>query len=192
MRFHPDHIAYRDEHFLMASIDIPRHALDASRHTIYPAPFLTDQRKGYVSVLSPTRSQYFLTFQGRFETNPMRAVIAQRLHDPAHGIIIRDSANLTDEEKTDGYWDLLFNSVFSLVMPGDSNFSYRFGETVCSGAIAVIVEDPRLGGMPLPFESIMKPEEYAVPIPMTEQHNIYSTDSETIFQRRYSLQTAGC
>ena len=99
--------------------------------------------------------KYLVTFKGTFETSPLREKIAE-LHNPEAGIVIVDSRG--NDSGLYEYQELMSNSNFTLVVRGHREYSYRFTEAVCSGAVPVLVAD---GWVP-PFNAVVNFREYGV------------------------------
>lgn len=104
-------------------------------------------------VLGGKPRKYFLTFKGNFATSKVREEIGE-LHDPENGVVIVDSSIRESDKYT--YEEVMSDSVYTLVVRGDAEFSYRFSEGVCSGAIPILIAD---GWVP-PFESLVPFEVY--------------------------------
>jgi len=101
--------------------------------------------------------KYFLTFKGKFRTHPIRKKLGE-MHNPGQGVIIVDSSGPSSK-----HWDfaeIMTMSKFTLVVKGDVEFSYRYTEAVCSGAVPVLVAD---GWVP-PLQSLVPFETYGVRI----------------------------
>jgi hypothetical protein len=99
----------------------------------------------------------FLTFKGRFSTSKVRQKLG-KLHDPENGIIIVDSSVEASEQYA--YELVMSDTVYTLVVRGDNEFSYRFSESVCSGAIPILIADDWVP----PFESLLPFAMYGVVI----------------------------
>lgn len=104
-----------------------------------------------------TPTKYFLTFKGNYGSHPLREQLAE-LHDPGQGVVFVDS-RLPNATKW-SYKDLLTNSTFTVVNRGDVEFSYRYTEAVCSGAVPVVISDNWV----MPFVSLMPLDLYGVRI----------------------------
>ena len=59
-----------------------------------------------------------------------------------------------------GYEELMSSSNFTLVVRGHREYSYRFTEAVCSGAVPVLVADGRVP----PFNAVVNFREYGVSV----------------------------
>ena len=99
--------------------------------------------------------KYLVTFKGSFDTSPLREKLAE-LHNPEAGVVIVNSK--ADESEQYGYEELMSSSNFTLVVRGHREYSYRFTEAVCSGAVPVLVAD---GWVP-PFDAVVNFREYGV------------------------------
>lgn len=104
-------------------------------------------------ILGGNPKTYFLTFKGSFATSEVREQLG-KLHDPENGVVIVDSS--IEESKQYTYEAVMSDSVYTLIVRGDAEFSYRFSEAVCSGAIPILIAD---GWVP-PFESLVPFERY--------------------------------
>jgi hypothetical protein len=104
-------------------------------------------------ILGGKPKTYFLTFKGRFSTSKVREELG-KLHDPENGIVIVDSSLKESDQYS--YEGVMSDSVYTLIVRGDAEFSYRFSEAVCSGAIPILIAD---GWVP-PFESLVPFEMY--------------------------------
>lgn len=87
-----------------------------------------------------SKKKYWVTFKGTFSRHPIRAKLA-KLHNSTAGIVISDSSTRFLRRDRYDYDDLMSSSKFTLVVRGDAEYSYRFTEAVCSGAVPVLVAD---------------------------------------------------
>lgn len=87
----------------------------------------------------------------------MRTRAAAALHDPARGVVVVDTSS--PQAKDYDYEQLMFDTVFTLVLRGDQPYSYRYTEAVCSGAVPVMVSS---GGWVPPFTSLHPFTDYGV------------------------------
>lgn len=127
-----------------------------------PPGDLNVQNADYNSI----KKKYFLTFKGSFRTNQLRGALAREINEPTQGIVIVDSSDPSSRS-----WDfkeLILNSLFSLVIRGDVEFSYRFTEAVCSGGIPVLLAD---GWVP-PLQSLSPFESYGVHVKESDYKNL--------------------
>jgi hypothetical protein len=113
---------------------------------------------------------HFMSFVGRLHKNRVRGHIAQLYHDKIienRKVVIQSRVNGAEQE-VEMFEASIFDSVFTLVLPGDHPHSYRFNEAVCSGGVPVLVEsnDPML--------QIMPPHDKAFPFSLygIRAHNI--------------------
>lgn len=103
--------------------------------------------------------QFFMTFKGKLRSRPTRLQLAH-MHNDGHSNIIIDS--------WDGRWafdELLFSSLFSLIPAGDTEWTPRFTEAVCSGGVPVLITHPNY--VP-PFEDLVPFSSYGVFVPSDE------------------------
>ena len=105
--------------------------------------------------------RHLLTFKGNFNTNRRWRGRLGALHNPAQGVIVIDTAKEAGSlEGSSGsssydYAELMATSKFAAVIRGDVEFSYRFTEAVCSGAVPLLLSDgwvPPLNGT-VPFHT---------------------------------------
>ena len=131
------------------------------RDVSLPTPWTENVRR-YVAHASTTQRTYFLTFKGNFATSQpfgdIRARAAAALHDPARGVVVVDSRAGGPGDAYD-YEQLMFDTVFALILRGDQPYSYRYTEAVCSGAVPVMVSS---GGWVPPFSSLRPFTDYGV------------------------------
>uniref|UniRef100_A0A7S4RLZ7 Exostosin GT47 domain-containing protein n=1 Tax=Alexandrium monilatum TaxID=311494 RepID=A0A7S4RLZ7_9DINO len=78
---------------------------------------------------------YLASFKGSFSSHPFRYAAREALHDGKR-VVVSDKA-----DPQWGFDELLFSSVFSLILRGDDIMTYRVNEAVCSGGIPVLVTD---------------------------------------------------
>mmetsp|Transcript_73964 Transcript_73964/g.233614 ORF Transcript_73964/g.233614 Transcript_73964/m.233614 type:complete len:455 (-) Transcript_73964:30-1394(-) len=78
---------------------------------------------------------YLASFKGDFATHHFRRLARDVLHD-GRKIVISDKFDVRWE-----FDELLFSSVFSLILRGDDIMTYRVNEAICSGGIPVLVTD---------------------------------------------------
>ena len=127
-----------------------------------PTPW-TENGRRYVAHASGAQRTYFLTFKGNFATSrpfgDVRTRAAAALHDPLRGVVVVDSAG--DAGKAFDYEQLMFDTVFALILRGDQPYSYRYTEAVCSGAVPVMVLS---GGWVPPFSSLAPFSSYGVEV----------------------------
>lgn len=103
-----------------------------------------------------SEKKYWLTFKGTFDNHPIRTELG-KLHNSSAGIVVMDSARGDDGYDYD---DLMSSSKFTPIMRGHAEYSYRFTEAVCSGAVPVLIAD---GWVP-PFSTLVPFSEYGVQI----------------------------
>ena len=90
--------------------------------------------------------RYLLTFKGNFNTNRRWRGRLGALHNPAQGVVIIDTAKEAgglegSSSSSYNYAELMAASAFTAVVRGDVEFSYRFTEAVCSGAVPLLLAD---------------------------------------------------
>ncbi|CAE7813281.1 ttv [Symbiodinium necroappetens] len=93
--------------------------------------------------------RYFATFKGKLRHNQVRATLAHLHHNDLDVIIVDRLDDSYD------YDQLLYSSIFSLILEGDMLQTFHFAEAVCSGGIPVLISSkwvPPLQEL-LPFES---------------------------------------
>ncbi|KAI9033319.1 hypothetical protein DFJ74DRAFT_640549 [Hyaloraphidium curvatum] len=106
----------------------------------------------------PDGYRWFLTFMASFRKGKARKRIKELLPtNQTEGIVLVDSAN-EQEAKRFNYLELLSSSVFSLILSGDLQYSLRYVEVICSGAVPVLIQDQLVP----PFEQIAPFESYGV------------------------------
>ncbi len=153
--------AYSDDRFVFALASSTEPRFRRGRDVSLPTPWTEDVRR--YGVRSAAARTYFLTFKGNFNTSAgdhggdLRARVAAALHDPARGVVIVDSG--TDEGKSYDYRQLMYDTVFALILRGDQPYSYRYTEAVCSGSVPVLVASA--GWVP-PFSNLHAFNEYGV------------------------------
>lgn len=105
-----------------------------------------------------TQKPYFASFKGGFERGPIRQRAHNLFHNGKDIMIVDfdwtkgsgDSGNSHQE-----YHKLLHGSVFNLILRGDTLWSNRFNDVVCSGGVPVLVTKdwvPPLSEL-VPFDS---------------------------------------
>jgi len=87
-----------------------------------------------------TSTAHFASFVGSLNRGAVRKHAATLFHNPPR-FIVEDSADFSENQRSERYRDALYNSEFVLILRGDNEFSYRFNEAVCSGGIPVLVTD---------------------------------------------------
>jgi len=131
-----------------------------------PTPWTENVRR-YVAHASSSQRTYFLTFKGNFATSrpfgDVRTRAAAALHDPLRGVVVVDSA--AEGGAAFDYEQLMFDTVFTLILRGDQPYSYRYTEAVCSGAVPVMVLS---GGWVPPFSSLEPFTSYGVAVEEAE------------------------
>lgn len=112
--------------------------------------------------------RYLLTFQGT-SSHPLRLSLAQALHN-GHDMIVRvvcpvnehgdDVPGCSDRSDPSypSYEELLSNTYFSLVVVGDSGFSFRLMEVMAAGSIPVVLSDD----WRLPFDEVIDWDDVAI------------------------------
>eukprot|EP00747_Dinoflagellata_sp_TGD_P222364 gnl/TRDRNA2_/TRDRNA2_94068_c0_seq1.p1 gnl/TRDRNA2_/TRDRNA2_94068_c0~~gnl/TRDRNA2_/TRDRNA2_94068_c0_seq1.p1 ORF type:complete len:397 (+),score=4.72 gnl/TRDRNA2_/TRDRNA2_94068_c0_seq1:95-1285(+) len=101
---------------------------------------------------------YLATFMGRFSRHPIRKHVADLFHN-GKDVLIEDTINNAL------YKERIHGSVFGLILRGDTRWTHRFNDVVCSGAIPVLVTDI----MVPPFNEIMPFQDYGVLINETNE-----------------------
>ena len=153
--------AYRDERFIFALASSLQNRFRHGRDISLPTPWTEDVRR--YGVRTGANRTYFLTFKGSFATARAYGNVRERarrvLHDPALGIVIVDSTS--DEGSVYSYQQLIYDTMFALILRGDQPYSYRYTEVVCSGAVPVMVLSD--GWVP-PFSSLHPFTEYGVQV----------------------------
>ncbi|CAJ1360173.1 unnamed protein product [Effrenium voratum] len=93
--------------------------------------------------------RYLASFKGKLRNNAARVAMA-KLHHNDLDVIVVD--RLDDSH---GYEELLYSSVFPLILEGDMLQTFRFTEAVCSGGIPVLVTSSQVPPLQelVPFES---------------------------------------
>eukprot|EP00408_Alexandrium_pacificum_P040386 CAMPEP_0171276848 /NCGR_PEP_ID=MMETSP0790-20130122/64053_1 /TAXON_ID=2925 /ORGANISM="Alexandrium catenella, Strain OF101" /LENGTH=256 /DNA_ID=CAMNT_0011745963 /DNA_START=42 /DNA_END=812 /DNA_ORIENTATION=- len=81
------------------------------------------------------KKAYLASFKGGLHMHPFRYAAKVALHD-GESIVIADAS----EDNWD-FDELLYSSVFSLILRGDAIMTSRVNEAVCSGGIPVLVTD---------------------------------------------------
>ena len=115
-------------------------------------------------------SKYFVTFKGTLDAE-VRQNLA-KLNAPEKGVVIKltefkqhvyaDTAK--SHEIAAEYADLISNTEFGLVPRGDNLYSFRFLETMATGAIPVIFSD----NWALPFSEVLDYSEFSLQIKESE------------------------
>ena len=158
--------AYRDGRFIFALASSREPLFRPGVDVSMPTPWSEDTGR---FMLSRNRSACVLTFKGSFQTtagkhgNDLRARVGALLHDPGHGIVVVDRDS--EEGKTYDYRELMYNTVFTLIMRGDQLYSYRYTEAVCSGAVPVLLSTD--GWVP-PFSNLHPFSDYGVVVTEAE------------------------
>jgi len=141
---------------LLTTMYTKRHTISQPPPPVWPRCLVCSANKTaqcYGTALNQKR--YKLTFKGNMRSNVIRQAVADQSHNPGERVVIVESG--------DGQYDydeLLFNTMFSLILPGDAAFSYRFTEAVCSGGVPVLVTDDWLP----PFEQSVPFESYGIKV----------------------------
>ncbi|CAE7257846.1 rib-1 [Symbiodinium necroappetens] len=105
------------------------------------------------SMLEPLNmKRYLVTFKGYLSRNPRR-LAAAKLHHNDVDVIIVDS-----QDSHYDFDDLLYSSVFGLVLEGDALFTFRLNEVICSGSIPVLVSSSQVP----PLQDLVPFETYGV------------------------------
>ena len=136
----PDRRLFHDPGFLVMRLGLPAWAHSPNNIALPSGPTpRCASAAGQKAMSEPLSSKkYFLTFKGHLSRN-LRRIAAAKLHHNDMDVIIADA----NDEQYD-FDDLLYSSVFGLVMEGDGLFSFRFNEAVCSGAIPVLVSSTQV------------------------------------------------
>jgi len=150
--------AYADDRFSFALASSLARFYRPGVDVSLPTPWSENIHR-YVAHSAPLRT-FFLTFKGNFGTSrpfgDIRNVAAKALHDPSRGVVVVDSGS--EEGKSFDYEQLMFDSVFTLILRGDQPYSYRYTEAVCSGAVPVMVDS---GWVP-PFSGLHNFSDYGI------------------------------
>ena len=151
--------AYQDERFIFALANSLESRFRHGRDVSLPTPWTEDVLR--YNVRTGVNRTYFLTFKGNFATSgpygDVRRRARQVLHNPAEGIVIVDS-NSTEGQSYD-FRRLMYDTTFALILRGDQQYSYRYTEVVCCGAVPVMVASP--GWVP-PFSNLHAFSEYGI------------------------------
>lgn len=157
-----DTAVYGDPLFSWAKLNLLDKHFRPHRDISMPPP-ATERLMRYKSDMRDmSKKKYWVTFQGSFKRDPLRAKLA-KLHNSSAGIIISDSSTSffrPFRRHSYDYDDLMGSSKFTLVVRGDAEYSYRFTEAVCSGAVPVLLAD---GWVP-PFSTLVPFQTYGVQI----------------------------
>ena len=151
-----DSALYSDPLFSWAKLNILDKHWRPHRDISMPPPATERLMRYKFDMRDMSKKKYWLTFKGTLSRHPIRAELA-KLHNSTAGIIISDSSK---EDNGYDYDDLMSSSKFTLVVRGDAEYSYRFTEAVCSGAVPVLVAD---GWVP-PFSTLLPFQTYGVHI----------------------------
>lgn len=143
--------------------------------------------------------QLFAMFKGTFGMHNIRFYA----HELFHGKTYEGKKVVIAERNSDffqnDYKEMLHNTIFALLLRGDTRDTHRFNDVVCSGAVPVLVTDT----MVPPFDEITQFESYGVVVwerQLEEMMDIlqHISDQERERLRRASLkacadhfQTAG-
>lgn len=100
------------------------------------------------------QKKYNMAFKGDISYKKIRQQALQ-YHNPGKGVIVVDSG-----DEIYDFDELLFDSMFSLILSGDNEFSYRFTEAVCSGGVPVLVTDRWVP----PFEGSVPFKSYGIKV----------------------------
>lgn len=158
-----DSALYSDPLYSWAKLNLLDKHWRPHRDISMPPP-ATERLMRYKFGMRDTEKKYWVTFKGNLGRHPIRAELA-KLHNVTAGIIILDSS----KEDSDYYYDdLMSSSKFTLVVRGDAEYSYRFTEAVCSGAVPVLVAD---GWVP-PFNTIVPLHTYGIQIQEKDWQNL--------------------
>lgn len=151
-----DSALYSDPLFSWAKLNLLDRHCRLHRDISMPPPATERLMRYKVDMRDLSKKKYWLTFKGTLSRHPVRAELAT-LHNATAGIIISDSSK---EDNEYDYDDLMSSSKFTLVVRGDAEYSYRFTEAVCSGAVPVLVAD---GWVP-PFSTLVPFQTYGIHI----------------------------
>jgi hypothetical protein len=167
---------YADPRFLFATANAVPPFFRPHADVSLPTPWTEDVKKFLVRRASGAggRPAYFLTFKGNFATSgnasgggDVRRRAALALHSPAAGVIVVDSES--DRGKRFDYRQLMYDTVFALIIRGDQPYSYRFTETVCSGSVPVLLLS---NGWTPPFHNLQPFESYGVLVDESELNGL--------------------
>lgn len=125
---------------------------------------------------------HFVSFIGNLDSHPIRSKAAQLFHNPPRIII---------EGRNASFLDILRDTVFALVLRGDTEFSYRFGEAICSGGIPVLVTDRWAP----PFDTLHQFNSYGVLIDESKLSDllaVLNSLSDSEIQRKRAAAQAIC
>lgn len=135
----PDSSLYADPEMSWAFVGADSsHYRPGSDVSLPPGPSLRCQMSPQLaqSFEEPLEKKAFLaTFKGSFESHPFRRQAQMELHDGQKVII---------DDKHDDRWrfeELLYSTVFALILRGDDIMTTRVNEAICSGGIPVLVTD---------------------------------------------------
>eukprot|EP00929_Paragymnodinium_shiwhaense_P032827 TRINITY_DN18141_c0_g1_i3.p1 TRINITY_DN18141_c0_g1~~TRINITY_DN18141_c0_g1_i3.p1 ORF type:complete len:472 (-),score=57.40 TRINITY_DN18141_c0_g1_i3:485-1900(-) len=101
---------------------------------------------------------FFATFLGNFGRSPVRSKLYSLINDNKT-IIVGDGRLAIGEKKANrNFYSMMYETIFSLVVRGDTIKTFRFSEAVCSGGIPVLITDVWVP----PFEQLIPFEEYGI------------------------------
>ena len=152
-----DSALYSDPMFSWAKLNTMVKHWRPHRDISMPPPATERLMRYKFDMRDKLKKKYWLTFKGRFATHPIRAELA-KLNNATAGILILDSSD--EESNGYDYDELMSSSMFTLVVRGDREYSYRFTEAVCSGAVPVLLAD----GWVAPFSTLVPFQTYGIQI----------------------------
>ncbi|CAE6967878.1 MNN2 [Symbiodinium sp. CCMP2592] len=108
---------------------------------------------------SPLKSRkYFATFKGKLLMHPIRVYTHRHFHNKTYeGKKVVIAERMTDEF-VKGYGEVLHETVFSLLLRGDTHSTHRWNDVVCSGSVPVLVTDYMIP----PYNELVPFESYGV------------------------------
>jgi hypothetical protein len=163
--------AYTDKRFIFALASSLEDRFRLGHDVSLPTPWTEDVRR--YGVRTSMNRSFFLTFKGDLSTSRLAGNVRQRvmkaLHDPLNGIVIVDAA--TVEGARYEFQQLMYDTVFALIMRGDQPYSYRYTQAVCSGAVPVMVVSD--GWVP-PFSTLHSFSEYGILVHLADLPHLIS------------------
>lgn len=175
-----DNALYSDPLFSWAKLNLLDRHWRPNRDISMPPPATERLMRYKFDMRNVTNKKYLVTFKGTLSRHPVRSELAS-LHNATAGIVILDSSQ--DDSEYD-YDDLMSSSKYTLVVRGDAEYSYRFTEAVCSGAVPVLVAD---GWVP-PFSAVVPFQKYGVYIQEKDWQDLVPRLLEVNEQKRVEMQ----
>eukprot|EP00929_Paragymnodinium_shiwhaense_P102606 TRINITY_DN65803_c0_g1_i10.p2 TRINITY_DN65803_c0_g1~~TRINITY_DN65803_c0_g1_i10.p2 ORF type:complete len:271 (-),score=8.38 TRINITY_DN65803_c0_g1_i10:163-975(-) len=115
---------------------------------------LADVRRSFERRLED--KTYFASFLGSFHRSPVRTKLYNLANNNKSVII--GKGHIKKDGGSGGFYSMMYDTVFNLILRGDTRTTFRFSEAVCSGGIPVLITDALVP----PFEQLIPFESYGI------------------------------